>query len=483
MTNVRRMPPRPTQERLTGWGRTMPARCSVYRPETAAGVAAIGTRSAIARGQGRSYGDAAQNAGATVIDTGRLDEIIAFSPTRGTITVGAGLTIENLLRATVPSGWFVAVTPGTRHVSIGGAIAADVHGKNHHHDGSFCSHVVSMTVDSGAGPRVLTPDATPSEFWATAGGMGLTGIIVEATLQLRSIETSLISSTTERHGTLGSLMAALEAADRGNTYTVAWLDTLNPGPRLGRGLLMRGEHATIADFERHDRTKNRFGYAPRAVRLPPVSVPVLSPGIGRVFNRTWYQINRPVQRLESMSHFFHPLDAVANWNLLYGRKGFVQWQMVVPDDAAGFVGDALGRLQEIGAGSFLSVLKRFGSANPGPLSFPTPGWTLAVDISANTPHLDRTLHRLDVQVADLGGRIYLAKDARLHPELLASMYPRLDEWRATRDAMDPQRRFRSDLSRRLMLTGTNEANVTTAAVSTLTAHRSRHNEDERARRR
>ena len=451
--NLRQLPPRPTREPLTGWGRTTPAHCTVHHPETAAAVtSAIGEDSSIARGRGRSYGDAAQNAGATVIDTHRLDDMISFDIERGTITVDAGITLQQLLQSTIPAGWFVAVTPGTRHVSVGGAIAADIHGKNHHHDGSFCSHVRSMTLDSGSGPRLLTPDATPAEFWATAGGMGLTGVVIEATLQLRPIETSLISSTTERHGSLGSLMAALESADRTSTYTVAWLDTLNAGSRLGRGLLMRGEHATLADLEnKRQNTDDPLRYEPRSMRLPSVAVPVLAPRIGKVFNHVWYRVNRPGQKVESVSHFFHPLDAIDNWNLLYGRRGFVQWQMVVPDDAADFVAEALARLERIGAGSFLSVLKRFGPANPGPMSFPIPGWTLAVDLPANNQRLDQTLHHLDRHVADLGGRIYLAKDARLHPELIAAMYPRLDEWRDTRNAMDPEHHFRSDLSRRLQL--------------------------------
>lgn len=443
-------------EQLSGWGRTNPTRCEVIRPDRPDDIAEIlaDRTTVIARGRGRSYGDAAQSTGGTVIDTVGLDGIRSFDDALGTITVDAGVTLDRLLRFIVPRGWFVAVTPGTRQVSIGGAIAADVHGKNHHHDGTFCTHVTGITITTGRGVEHLTPLGTPAAFWATAGGMGLTGVITEATLQLRPIETPLIASRTERHGDLASLMDALRSADATSTYTVAWIDTLNPGRRLGRGLVMTGEHATRAQVEaaRPGALDGGHDVSGRSIRLPDVAVPLLNPTVGKAFNRVWYAINRTGEHLESYGSFFHPLDAVANWNLLYGRRGFIQWQCAVPDSATWMIEDALLSLSAIGAGSFMSILKRFGPANDGPLSFPIGGWTLAVDVPTHIAGLAAALRHLDEQTASAGGRVYFAKDARLDGRLVPTMYPRLDEWRRVRDAMDPNRRFHSDLSRRLHLT-------------------------------
>lgn len=443
-------------ERLSGWGRTSPVRCEVVRPRHARDVddVVVDRQRVIARGCGRSYGDAAQAVGGTVVDTIGLDRIIAFDAHVGTVTVDAGVSLDRLMRFVVPRGWFVAVTPGTRQVSVGGAIAADVHGKNHHRDGSFGQHVSAVTLRTGRGVEHLSPDGTPTAFWATAGGMGLTGVITSATLQLRPIETPLMASTTERYGDLATLMDALRAADATSSYTVAWIDTLNTGRRLGRGLVITAEHATRREVEarRPDLVDATGEFVTRSWRLPELAVPVLNPTLGKVFNRAWYRINRPGERLDSISNFFHPLDAIANWNLLYGRRGFVQWQIAIPDSASWLIECALGQLADIGAGSFLSVLKRFGPANDGPLSFPIGGWTLAVDIPAGVAGLAATLDRLDRLTAGAGGRIYLAKDARLDPELVATMYPRLDEWRAVRNDLDPNDVFASDLSRRLRLT-------------------------------
>ena len=443
-------------EQLSGWGRTNPVRCEVLRPDNALDVEDIlaDRATVIARGRGRSYGDAAQAAGGTVVDTVGLDGIRAFDGVAGTITVDAGVTLDRVLQFVVPRCWFVAVTPGTRQVSIGGAIAADVHGKNHHHDGTFCQHVTEITITTGRGVEHLSPAHTPHEFWATAGGMGLTGVITSATLQLRPIETPLIASRTERHNDLASLMDALRAADATSTYTVAWIDTLNPDRRLGRGLVMTGEHATRSDVaaRRPDALDANGEFTSRSVRLPDVAVPLLNPTIGKVFNRAWYRINSPGEHLESIGGFFHPLDAIANWNLLYGRRGFIQWQIAVPDEMSWMIEHALGELSAIGAGSFMSILKRFGPSNDGHLSFPIGGWTLAVDIPTNIAGLASTLQALDRRTAAVGGRVYFAKDARLDGALVSSMYPRLAEWREVRETMDPNRLFASDLSRRLHLT-------------------------------
>lgn len=437
---------------VSGWGRTNSAHCYSVSPRAIDEVTHAMTRhTTIARGRGRSYGDAAQNSGALVLDTRNMAVIQPIDPSTGDVVVGGGVTIDQLLRRCVPNGWFVPVTPGTRQVTIGGAIAADIHGKNHHRGGSFCNHVRSITVRTGRALETLSPETTPAEFWTTAGGMGLTGIIIEATLRLIPIETSFIASTTDRYPNLDSLMGALRSADRDATYTVAWIDTLNPNDKLGRGVLITGEHATRSQLQNLKRQAEPLRFTPHSISLPNAAVPLLSPTTGRIFNSLWYRINRPGNRVETIGSFFHPLDAIDNWNLLYGPRGFLQWQIVVPDSAAPLIGDALQQLASIGAGSFLSILKRLGPGNPGPLSFPIPGWTLAIDLPLASPSLRRVLNDLDRQVVDVGGRVYLAKDARLDPALLAPMYPRLNEWRHVRANMDPNNRFRSDLGRRLNL--------------------------------
>ncbi|MDE0803959.1 MAG: FAD-binding oxidoreductase [Acidimicrobiales bacterium] len=441
-----------TATTISGWGRTNPVRSAVHHPTDHAELeAAAGMGPTVARGSGRSYGDAAQNAGGGVIDTQAVNRIHHFDEQTGVITIDAGITVDTLLHATVPHGWFIAVTPGTSQVTVGGAIAADIHGKNHHHDGSFCDHVTAMTVRTGRGTEHLTPSGTPEEFWVTAGGMGLTGVILHATLQLRPVESPFITATTTRHPDLESLMAALDVADRAAGYSVAWLDGLATGRHLGRGLVITGDHSTRQQVEDSPRPATP-GAANRSRSMPPVALPIVNPIIARGFNVAWYRLHRPSKQIVPYQSFFHPLDSVSNWNLLYGRGGFVQWQIVVPDEAALFISDALTELALTRAGSFLSVLKRFGPGNPSPLSFPMQGWTLAVDIPTRAPGLDGLLRSLDRRVAAVGGRVYLAKDSRLDPPLVDAMYPRLDEWRGTRDEMDPDGQFRSDLSRRLHLT-------------------------------
>lgn len=417
-------------------------------------------RGLVARGLGRSYGDAAQNAGGTVLDGTWLDAVHAADLERGIVTVGGGISLQTLMERFVPLGWFVPVTPGTRLVTVGGAIAADIHGKNHHVDGSFCSHVHAFTLVTPTGTRTVTPGDDPDLFWATAGGMGLTGLVLDLTLQLIPIETSAMVVDTERAADLDDCMARMEERDAEYRYSVAWIDCLARGRHVGRSVLTRGEHATSALLEGAGRAAARFGpglraYYPRELPGVPFTPPVrlLSRAGVEAFNEAWFR-KAPRERrgeIQSIQTFFHPLDGVREWNRLYGPRGFTQYQFVVPSGAEEALRSIVRSLSSHRVPSFLTVLKRFGAADPGHLSFPTKGWTLAIDIPLGLPGLCELLDGFDEEVASAGGRIYLAKDGRLRPELLETMYPRLDEWREICDRLDPARTFSSDLDRRLSL--------------------------------
>jgi decaprenylphospho-beta-D-ribofuranose 2-oxidase len=462
--------PRSRRALLSGWGRTAPTSAEVVHAidtgivdeavAASAPDAVIGRsgRGLVARGLGRSYGDAAQNSGGTVVDTTWLDAVHSADLETGRITVGAGVSLQTLMERFVPLGWFVPVTPGTRLVTVGGAIAADIHGKNHHVDGSFCSHVISMTLVTPTGTHTVTPDSNPDLFWATSGGMGLTGVITEATLQLIAVETSYMLVDTERAVDLDDIMAKMRSGDDGYRYSVAWIDCQSTGSRLGRSVLTRGDHARLADLPAHlaGNPDKARAFVPRQLARIPLTPPsgLLNPLSVGAINEFWF---RKAPRQPQLAHphhmtgFFHPLDGIGEWNRFYGRRGFLQYQFVVPDAAGETVRHVIERLTKVRLAAFVNVLKRFGPGDPGPLSFPMPGWTLALDLLVGNEELGPLLDGFDELVLEAGGRVYLAKDSRLAPDTFRAMYPGVDRFLEIKRTVDPDRVLRSDLGRRLGL--------------------------------
>jgi len=438
---------------LYGWGHTVPGVATVLSPSSDGEIedSLKSSPQVIARGLGRSYGDAAQVSGGVVLCTRGLNRIGEIDD-HGVVRVEAGVSLDELLRQSIPRGWFLGVTPGTRQVTVGGALAADVHGKNHHVDGSFARFVLEATLVTPTGTVTISPDENSELFWATMGAMGLTGVLSSVTLQLIEIETDRVLVDTERFTNLDDVMDAMASGDDLYRYSVAWVDCMSKGARLGRSILTRANHA-----RRTDVSPGPLG-APSAPRLfVPGGVPggLLNPTTVTAFNELWYRSapRRETGKAQSITSFFHPLDGVRDWNRLYGRRGFVQYQFCVPAASADTVRRVVARLSSQRITSFLAVLKRFGPASPGPLSFPVAGWTLALDMPVGSPSLASTLDELDDLVLSGGGRIYFAKDARLSPDKVRAMYPRLDEFLALKDRIDPEHVLTSDLARRLALVG------------------------------
>lgn len=442
---------------LAGWGRTSPSVATVHTAGDDADLVQLvtkaGRRGVLGRGLGRSYGDAAQNGGGVVVDMTSRHRVLSVDPETALVEVEAGASLDDLMRLLLPRGLFVPVSPGTRQVTVGGAVAADIHGKNHHVDGSFGNHVVSMDLLCADGSiRTLTPES--ELFWATVGGMGLTGLVLRATLRMKKVESAYCLVDTERCANLDDLLARMAEGDDRYTYSVAWIDCLARGSSLGRSVLTRGWPATLEQLPAKLRD-HALDFGPKQVAVAPPVFPsgLLNRATVAAFNEVWFR-KAPHERrgeVQSIAAFFHPLDGVGHWNRIYGPKGFLQYQFVVPFGAEDTLRRCIQMLSDTGQASFLAVLKRFGPAGAGHLSFPTPGWTLALDIPLGSPVLGDLLDRLDEEVLAAGGREYLAKDSRLPASSIARMYPRLEQWRDIRASTDPHGVFTSDLSRRLGL--------------------------------
>jgi decaprenylphospho-beta-D-ribofuranose 2-oxidase len=461
-------PPLPSERRggalgheerlLCGWGRTAPTRARVLRPRVPEEIAdalsgtAAARDGAIARGAGRSYGDAAQNEGGVAIDATALCGGLVLERERGLVRAGAGRTFAEILLYLAARGLTLPVVPGTRHVTVGGAIASDVHGKNHLRDGSLARHVESFTLCTpGQGLRVVDVERDRELFDATFGGMGLTGVLVQAALRVVPMRAARAVADIDRLASFDQAIARL-AGECSHRYAIAWVDLLAGGAAFGRSVLTRSEEAPAQDA----------GSAPPFSARPRLTVPrsigLLRPAIVRAFNTAhWHSAPRAARgRTLSMSEQLFPLDVLGEWSRLYGRAGLVQYQFVVPLGEEEALLRVAHMLRERRQPMYLAVLKRFGPGGRepgrgGPLSFPIEGLTLAIDLPAAANGLYRALEQADEMVAAAGGRVYLAKDSRLPRQTLAAMYPELESFRELRGRVDPDGVLRSDMGRRLGL--------------------------------
>lgn len=434
------------KQTFTSWGRIQSLKLDAHAPAHRCETLPAPTDPSntwLAYGNGRSYGDSCLNAGGTLITGRSLDRFMAFDPATGVLTCEAGVLLAEILTLTVPQGWFPAVTPGTRLVTVGGAIANDVHGKNHHVTGTFGCHVLRFELLRSDGQRLLcSRDSHPELFAATVGGLGLTGFITWAEIQLRRIASPWLNVETIRYRSLDEFFDLCAESDRDYEYTVSWVDCAGRGKALGRGLFIRGNHAGAIEDQEIYRSKRRT-----FPLVPPVSlVNALSL---KLFNELYYrkQLQPNIRQRQHYEPFFYPLDGLLEWNRMYGPKGFYQYQCVLPvQSGKEAVAKLLREIALSGLGSFLAVLKVCGDVeSPGLLSFPLPGVSLALDFPNRGEKLARLFQRLDEIVAGAGGRLYPAKDGRMPGELFRQGYP---NWERFSESLDPQ--FSSSFWRRVM---------------------------------
>ncbi len=452
-----------TAKRLTGWGRTAPTVAQVLSTPDAEVIAKAVARAAddrgqsksrgvIARGLGRSYGDNAQNGGGLVVDMTPLNRIYSISAETRLVDIDAGVNLDQLMRAALPFGLWVPVLPGTRQVTVGGAIACDIHGKNHHSAGSFGNHVRSMDLLTADGDvQRLTADS--ELFWATVGGNGLTGIILRATIEMTPTETAYFIADGDVTATLDETIALhSDGSETNYTYSSAWFDAISPPPKLGRAAVSRGSLATLDQLPPKLRRDPLKFEAPQLLTLPDI----FPNGLANKYTfgpigELWYRKSGTYRgKVQNLTQFYHPLDLFGEWNRAYGPAGFLQYQFVVPTDAVDEFKSILYDIQRSGHYSFLNVFKLFGEGNQAPLSFPIRGWNVCVDFPIK-PGLAELVNELDSRVVEFGGRLYTAKDSRTTAETFHAMYPRIDEWIALRRKVDPHGVFASDMARRLEL--------------------------------
>lgn len=448
------MLPKEKHIKLAGWGNFPVQMSPVYRPERQREVSDIITHhpsSLIARGAGRSYGDASLN-WEGVVDMQRLNRFLAFDTANGIMTVQSGVTLKEVMDVSIPLGWFPPVIPGTKYVTIGGCFACNVHGKNAYVEGEFAKHVASIKLRTSTGALIeCSPQSEANTFWATAGGMGATGIIEEVTLQLKPIASSSMRKETFRTQSIDDLVHAFRQYADKSEYMVGWIDHFGKGPKFGKGVFESASHAKA------EVGQALFSYKasppPKPFPLPPF---FLNATTMAFYNQRRFGKYKDVPKTEicGFDEFFHPLDKYSDWNKLYGSKGLVQYQFILPDtdDVAIHIQTILQTFQQSKQHSYLAVIKYHG-AHQGMLSYGIKGFSVALDFPVNTK-LMGVLDTIDGMVADLGGRIYLAKDARLKSDMFFKMYsPQVDEWMRMLAELDPERKMTSAMVRRLQMRG------------------------------
>ncbi len=444
---------------LSGWGRFPVQSCLVARPDKSRDLGRLAqdgeVASILARGLGRSYGDAALNAGQGVVLTPGLDRFLSFDSHSGVLHAQGGVSLAQIVETFVPRGWFLPVVPGTKFVTLGGAIACDVHGKNHHRAGCFSGFVREFELLLASGETLFcSPAQNADAFWATVGGMGLTGIILSAHLQLQPLETAYIRSTSTRTDNLNQTLAGFGENDEA-TYSAAWIDCLASGDNLGRGVIIRGEHASLADARSAGIEGDPLGYQKPKQKSVPRDLPdfALNPLSVKAFNALYYARHGSGHSVDGFEPFFWPLDSLGGWNKIYGARGFAQYHCILPFASSR---EGLTKLLEAisrsGRPAFLAVLKIYGPQNASPLSFPLAGHSLALDLPASEGIIE-FCRELDKITLEHGGRCYLAKDSTLDTSTFRQMYPRLPQFQVVKENLDPSNRFQSSLSRRLNITG------------------------------
>ena len=443
-----------TKEILSGWGNLPQTENDVAYPREENDVAgALNNGQVIPRGMGRSYADQSTNTEHLVLNLTNQKYFLEFDEKSGVLTCEAGLTLDEIIKVLGPRGWFPIVTPGTKYVTIGGAIANDVHGKSHHTDGTFANCVDSFDIMLASG-EVLTADRQQNSdlFWANFGGLGLLGIILRATIRLRKIETTYFKQKAIVGKNLDEMLEAIKNSKKEYSSSVAWIDSMAKGKNLGRGVLTVGNHASVKDLP------NKMQKNPLKIGKPPkINVPIFLPNFTlnkltvSILNKVLFFLQKNGKAIAHYDKFFYPLDGINNWNRGYGKKGFIQYQFVLPkENEDQNIRILLEEIVKSGCVPFLNVLKKFGKAGEGHLSFPMEGYTFAIDFPV-TNKLKPFTKKLDKMVLEMGGRIYLGKDAYLDEPTFKAMYPQHKEWLKIKQKYDPDNKFSSDLSRRIGL--------------------------------
>lgn len=440
-------------EKIAGWGNYPMSDSYVFQPSGESDLKKVLNKlKVIPRGLGRSYGDQAVNDAKHVAVCTKMNHFIAWDEAQGLLECEAGVSLEEIITYFAPKGWLPMICPGTKFVTIGGAIANDIHGKAHHIDGSFVNCVISFKIMLADGSTVEASRTENSDlFWANFGGLGLLGVIISAKIKLRKIETTYFKQKSIVIKNLDEMLEALDKYDHEYNYSVAWIDALAKGKKLGSGVLTLGNAAKLDELPENLK-KEPLKIHPKGKLSVPMFMPnfTLNGFTVKILNRLIAFVQNSPKNFVHYEKFFFPLDAINNWNRGYGKRGFIQYQFVIPEEnGRDNVAKILEMIADSGCTPFLNVFKRMGDGQ-GILSFPFKGYTLAIDFPV-TKNLKAFTKKLDAKVLEAGGRLYLGKDAMLDEQMFKSMYPQHKEWMAIKAKYDPSNVFTSNISRRLGL--------------------------------